>query len=115
MGIIGSNNPPVVDPKVALVTSWSKKIDAKVAELDRLLGSATTDFWSNPDYTPQQMAAAWGTNCGDLFRISGLTAAYIAAVRKQTRTVLPAGWTFVVNADGSVTLTPPAPVTPPAT
>jgi len=118
MAIISSTPPPVIDPKVQLVTGWTQKINTKITELNTLLGAATNDFWNNPIYTPQVMAAAWGTNGADLFRISGLTAAYIAAVTGKPRLILPPGWTFVVNADGTVTLTPPVvapPVTPPAT
>ena len=63
--------------------------------------------WANPATTPDKVVAAMGTQAQKVFALSAALAAFlVTAGATAIPTTMPAGWNFVANADGSVTLTP---------
>jgi hypothetical protein len=76
----------------------------------RQLVSAYNDgakaFWNNPRATPQQVAAALGTDAAEVFGLHAKIGALLAEVKPE---VIAPGQavvgTFTVNSDGTVTVT----------
>lgn len=64
------------------------------------------DFWSDPRFTPQELADALGSDASDLFRLHGGLKAAILSVNpeEQLSSVSDYG-TFIVNEDGTLTIT----------
>jgi hypothetical protein len=69
-------------------------------------------IWANPHgFTPQQVLTALGTNASLVFALSTLNAATVAGAAticgKSAPALpgIPAGYTAVVNSDGTVTVT----------
>ena len=82
---------------------------------DSLLGSAKMGWqllWNNPSATPQQILDKLGTNAKLIFQLSDLNWQTLAAVAQIAGTTppiingVPATYTYVINADGTITLTP---------
>jgi hypothetical protein len=62
--------------------------------------------WNNKGATPQQVLAALGTDAGQLFVLSEKLADILTtAGATDIATAVPASWTYVANADGSVAVT----------
>jgi len=72
-------------------------------------------FWRNPQATPSQIAAALGTDAVEVFQLHAKLGALLADVRpaaiQEGASVVGQ---FTYNADGTVTVIPPAPVPTPA-
>lgn len=83
--------------------------------LQKTFQSIATFIWANPNATPQQAFDAFGVNAGDLFKLAGAYQAMVAAYTGAApASPVPAGWSYVINPDGTVTVTAPATPTPPA-
>lgn len=63
-------------------------------------------IYANPTKaTPQQVCDNLGTSAGSLFAAAQALATTIGTATGTTPAVPPAGWTAVINQDGTVTLT----------
>ncbi len=68
--------------------------------------------WGNVDGTgegptPEQAVAILGTDAVKWFQLSGLSAQIIAILDGAEPQIMPAGWNYTANADGTVTLIRP--------
>lgn len=62
-------------------------------------------FWSNPAFTPNQIAAALGTDAAELFQLHAKIGELLASVKPDSVTqVLALVQPFTVNEDGTVTI-----------
>lgn len=67
-------------------------------------------FWKNNDATPQQIADALGTDAREVFQLHGQIGTLLATVKPEAVAPgLAVVGTFTYNADGTVTITGPAP------
>lgn len=72
-------------------------------------------FWRNPQASPSQIAAALGTDAVEVFQLHAKLGALLADVRPSAiQEGASVVGQFTYNADGTVTITPPAPPAPPA-
>lgn len=71
-------------------------------------------FWSNPQATPSQIAAALGTDAKEVFELHHKLGTLLAQVRPQAiEEGLAVVGEFVYNEDGTVTIRPPkSPIAP---
>jgi hypothetical protein len=98
-------------PTAPLAQSCSRlyaQIGAQLNQLQQLLANGTNLIWNNPAASPQAVVAAMGANAGSIFQLSGLVCGLIGAVTGAAPNPVPAGWSVVINADNTVTLTPPS-------
>jgi hypothetical protein len=73
--------------------------------LQQTFADAKAFVWSNADgLTPQQALDLFGTDAGDLFSLSNLLCGLLKGVTGEDIHVVPAGWTYTVNADNTVTV-----------
>lgn len=61
-------------------------------------------FWRNPDFTPEEMAVAWGKDGGELFRLSSACGDFIEVITGQRPTIMPKGYIYTMLLDGSVVI-----------
>jgi hypothetical protein len=100
---------PIVDPITAGAAQLWAAIGTEFNRISALLQRGAIFIWNNPsDATPQQTVAAMGTNAAALFQLSSLICVLIGQITGTTPSVMPAGWSYAANSDGTVTLTPPA-------
>lgn len=89
--------------------------NAKVT-YDGLVGSfneGAKNFWQNPRATPQEIAAALGTDAKEVFELHAKVGAFIASINPEA--IAPGAAVvgqFSYNADGSVTVQVPPAQTP---
>jgi len=78
--------------------------------MQRSFDSLSTFVWQNPlGFDPQTVLNGFGTEAGDMFKLlgaySGMVQAYTGAAPPSP---VPAGWSYTVNPDGTVTAKGPA-------
>ena len=62
-------------------------------------------FWANDNATPQEIAAALGTDAGEVFQLHGTLADVIRTVKPDANISSASDYgTFTANADGSITV-----------
>ncbi len=64
-------------------------------------------IWKNRQYTPQQVLDGYGTDAADLFKLSAAFNAMIEAYTGEPLSVVPEGYSYTINEDGTVTVTAP--------
>jgi hypothetical protein len=65
--------------------------------------------WYNPNFTPAQIVSAFGTNAQLLFEVSISMGTLLHTVNPSyIPPSMPSGYTYTVNADGSITVIPPS-------
>ncbi len=117
MGIINLSPPvtPTPPTPAQLLAQTAAQHQARMqnlwGQLQREFTNLTAFVWANSNATPQQAFDAFATNAGDLFNLAN---AYGAMVQAYSGTAppspVPAGYSYTINADGTVTVTsPPAP------
>ena len=94
-------------PLAAQTAQFWNQIQRVYNSLQSILQAGTNLVWNNPNATPQQVVAAFGTNAASLFQLSSLLCGLIGSVTGTTPNPVPAGWTITASADGTITLTPP--------
>ena len=55
----------------ALILRHNNKGQNSLQELIRLIKEQWTDLWENPQFTPSEILAAWGTTAAERFRVAG--------------------------------------------
>lgn len=64
-------------------------------------------FWRSPSCTPMEMSEAYGTSAVDLFyKLEVWQIALMQIDPTYEPFVVPSGYTYVINEDGTVTITP---------
>jgi hypothetical protein len=106
-----SNLFPVPQPTADVVAAT--RIVSSANQLNKAMTanyvSSYNAVWHNPTATPEQVVAALGTNAAKVFQLSvALCTLLVQAGATDIPTSVPTGWTYVVNADGTVVLTAPA-------
>lgn len=98
---------PAVRTARQMVRNAKATYDGLVATFNQ--GAAS--FWANPRATPQEIAAALGTDAKEVFELHAKVGAFIASINPEA--IAPGTAVvgqFSYNADGSVTVpVPPAP------
>ena len=85
------------------------QINMEFRRLQGLLSQGATLVWSNPSgATPQQVVSTMGTQAATIFELSSILCSTLGAFTGSTIGVMPAGWSYTANADGTVTLVAPA-------
>ncbi len=84
------------------------QIGAQLNQLQQLLANGTALIWNNPAASPQAVVAAMGANAGSVFQLSGACCGLIGSITGTAPNPVPSGWSVVINADSTVTLTPPS-------
>jgi len=76
--------------------------------LQGLLNQGAALVWNNPTgATPQQVVSTMGTQAASIFQLSSILCSTLGAITGSTIGAMPPGWSYTVNADGTVTLTAP--------
>ncbi len=102
-------SPPPIDPNAQAAANLWQQVCNRYTRLQSLLNVGANFVWANPSgLTPQQAVAYLGTNAAAVFQLSGLLCGLIGTISGTTPSPMPPGWAFTANADGTVTLTPPA-------
>jgi hypothetical protein len=95
--------PPSKEQRLAQqVKQMRQGIAGQWSQLQRTFNDAAKFVWANPNFTPQEVFDAFGTDAVDLCKISN---AYLAMVESYTGvagSVVPKGKSLVLNADGTV-------------
>lgn len=104
MSIFTTNAP------VDAATAAAKQVDTigqtLLQQNLRMYTAAFNTFWKNPNATPAQIAAVWGT--GAMARFAAHKAIGDAILTAAPNTVLPAPpYQYTLNADGSITIGDP--------
>lgn len=76
------------------------------ATLDTLKESTRNSFnnvWRNPEATPQEIFASFGTNAVKLFVVAGATIQFIKALDPEWEEPVPP-YQYSINPDGTVTV-----------
>ncbi len=111
---INSNPIPSLPTDVQRLANQSRRLQNNTSDLWRQMQQSFESLsgfvWQNPlGFDPQTVLNQFGTGAGDLFK---LVDAYASMVLAYTGTALPspvpAGWSYTVNADGTVTVKAPA-------
>lgn len=65
--------------------------------------------WRNPyRLTPQQVLDLLGSDAAKLFAVSNAAVELLNLVGEGIESVVPEGWNYTINPDGTITLTGPA-------
>lgn len=103
-----------VTPAVRAARQMVRQAKATYDGLVAAFNDGAKSFWSNPRATPQEIAAALGTDAKEVFELHAKVGAFIASINPEA--IAPGQAVvgqFSYNADGSVTVpVPPAPPAP---
>lgn len=83
--------------KQAIAQTWTA--------MQKLFADCGRFVWANPRTTPQQALDAFGPDAVELFKLSDAYCAMVQAYTGQAVSVVPAGWNYAINPDGTVTVT----------
>ena len=97
------NNENTVDNELI---RQKKELTAMYRNLKNAYVGIFNDIWRNPNFTSKQIVEGYGTDAQILFGASAKTAELLTMVDPDfVPPTIPEGISFVVNADGSVTVT----------
>lgn len=103
-----------VTPAVRAARMMVQQAKATYDSLVSAFNDGAKNFWGNPRATPQEIAAALGTDAKEVFQLHAKVGAFVASINPEA--VAPGKalvGEFTYNADGSVTVpVPPAPEAP---
>jgi len=108
MSLISISQSPVQNAMLALQSSTNGMFDSIVSQSTQIFNF----IWYNPDptLTPDVLIAALGTNAGALINANqGLQTLFNTLKPGSFVLTRPAGWSVVVNDDGSATASYTAP------
>lgn len=107
---------PAVQPALTTVERQVRARDAikqrSTQAFQMLKGTAMSlaqIVWANPEgLTPQEVLDAVGHDAAALFQVSSLVSQILAiATGEAPAAVMPPGWTYTINPDGTVAVTKP--------
>jgi hypothetical protein len=90
------------------IQNFYNLIAAEYARLNNLLNLGSVLVWNNDTgATPQTVVSTMGTCAGSVFTLSAMLCQLIGTIRGNAPNPVPTGWGVTINADNTVTLTPP--------
>lgn len=108
MPIINPNQPSAPTPQERLqnrAVSFSNQLNQQYNQIITLATQVAEFVWRNPlGMTPQQVFDAFGTNAGDLVKISQAYTILIQTYTGVAPQITPPGFKVTVNNDGTVTV-----------
>ncbi len=99
-------------PDQQTAANFTRQIQQQWNQLGNLFTNIANWVWANPSLTPQQAFDAFGTNATSLCVLANAYLALLTAAGAPAASPVPAGYSLTMNADGTVTVVPPAPVIP---
>jgi hypothetical protein len=108
MSVLNNPEVPEVAPADRAARQIRQQARATFQQLASTFNQTSRQFWSNPQATPAEIAAALGTDAAEVFALHGRLGAMLTAVRPEAiaEGVALVGQ-FSINADGTVTITTP--------
>lgn len=102
-------NPPIE----LIVAKLKKRAYNQFRSLIDEYETGLRDFWRNKYYTPQELCDALGPEASELFILHGTIKHVILSVKpEQTLTSVDDYGAFIVNQDGTITITSDVPLVP---
>jgi hypothetical protein len=97
------------NPLFQEIQNFTNSINFEYNRLVKLLNTGSTLVWNNDQgFTPQQVVSTMGQAGGSIFQLSSLLCGLLGAITSVTPNPVPVGWGVTINADNTVTLTPPS-------
>jgi len=108
MSILNNPEVPEVAPADRAARQIKQQARSTFQQLANTFNQTSRQFWSNPQATPAEIAAALGTDAAEVFSLHGKLGAMLSTVKPEAiaEGVALVGQ-FTVNADGTVTITTP--------
>ena len=105
MSILNQPSVPEVDPAVRAANMLKNQPRQTFQQMVMAFNQGSNNFWKNPRVTPQQIAAALGTDAKEVFEIHFKIRDLLASVKpeaiEQGDSVVGQ---FTLNEDGTVTI-----------
>lgn len=109
MSILNNPAQPQVPVAERVASQIVNQTRMTFQQLVSVYNEGARSFWSNPRATPQEVAAALGTNAAEVFGLHAKIGALLDEVKPDaTGPGKAVVGQFTVNADGSVTVPTPA-------
>lgn len=106
MSILNRQEQPAeVSPAVRAARQMVRQAKNTYDGLVGAFNEGARNFWSNPRATPQEIAAALGTDAKEVFELHGKIGAFLAEINPEA--IAPGAAVvgqFTYNADGTVTV-----------
>jgi hypothetical protein len=108
MGLLESD--PLPTPAEVAHREISNRVRAAFTQLQGALAAGQNLLWANPDATPKDVLAEFGTEAVQLFQLSNIAVEAINAVASitggpQIGSIVPPDVHYTLHADGTITLT----------
>ncbi len=98
-------NPSPADRLAAQAQGVRSQINRQYRDLTSLATQTAAFIWQNPSKaTPQQVFDAFGTDAGDLVKLTAAFVALITAITGTAPNLVPPGVKVTVNSDNTVTV-----------
>jgi hypothetical protein len=110
MSVLNPPTQPAVPAGQVVAERLKQQTRQTFQQLVMAFNNGARSFWNNNDATPADIAAALGTDAKEVFELHGKIGALLASVNPAA--IAPgvsAVGAFTYNADGTVTVTGPAP------
>ena len=87
------------------VLQFRGQLNMSFAQMVKLFTQIKSFIWNNIDgLTPQQAIDLFGKDAADLFMLSNAYCMMLETYTGQPQKVMPEGWSFIFNEDGTVTV-----------
>lgn len=115
MSVLNVPTPPSVPAGEVVAERLKNQTRQTFQQLVMAFNQGARAFWKNNDASPVEIAAAMGTDAKEVFELHGKIGALLASVKPEAIAPgLSVVGAFDYNADGTVTITGPAPAPTPA-
>lgn len=105
MSILNQPSVPEVDPAVRAANMLKNQTRQTFEQMVMAFNQGSNNFWKNPRVTPQQIAAALGTDAKEVFELHGKLGALLASVKPEAvADGASVVGQFTMNEDGTVTI-----------
>lgn len=105
MSILNQPSVPEVDPAVRAANMLKNQTRQTFQLMVMAFNQGSNNFWKNPRITPQQIAAALGTDAKEVFELHSKLGALLASVKPEAIAEgVGAVGQFTMNEDGTVTI-----------
>jgi hypothetical protein len=105
MSILNNPTPQQVPTAERVANQIVNQTRMTFQQLVSVYNEGARSFWANPRATPQEVAAALGTNAAEVFNLHAKIGTLLAEVKPDAITAGQAVvGQFTVNADGTVTV-----------
>jgi hypothetical protein len=108
MSVLDPETSPAIDPATRIANQLKQNARNIFRNLTGAFSQNSKLFWQNPQATPQEIAAALGTDGVELFQLHAKIGALLAEIKPES--VIPGlsvVGEFTYNEDGSLNISPP--------